>query len=83
MTKRSRRCDDPRRDNPLYDLAVALVGRERRVSTAGLFRAINGRVEGVRVGYNLCALLLARMELDGIVGRIDSENRRAVLIRRQ
>jgi S-DNA-T family DNA segregation ATPase FtsK/SpoIIIE len=62
----------------LYTLAVALVLRERRTSTTRLQRHFQ-TPDGECVGYNRCAFYLARMELEGIVGRVDTENRRDVL----
>lgn len=60
-----------------YDQAVALVLQERETSTSALQRTMYGH--GIVLGYNRCALFMARMEHDGIVGRINSKNRRAVL----
>ena len=68
----------PAPSDNLYALAVAVVIRERRTSTARLMRYLGGEA-GEPVGYNRCAYFMARMELEGIVGRIDSENRREVL----
>lgn len=62
----------------LYALAVAVVIRERCTSTARLMCYL-GDEAGEPVGYNRCAYFMARMEIEGIVGRIDSENRREVL----
>jgi S-DNA-T family DNA segregation ATPase FtsK/SpoIIIE len=66
-------------EDHLYARAVAVVIRARRTSTTGLQRHLCVG-DGEVIGYNRCAWLLARMEYDGIVGRIDSENRRDVLL---
>ena len=66
-------------EDDLYARAVAVAIRERRTSTTGLLRRLCAG-DGKLIGYNRCAWFLARMEYDGIVGRIDSENRRDVLL---
>ncbi len=49
--------------------------RERRASTTWLQQRFETPA-GERVGYNRCALYLAPIVLDGIVGGVDAENRR-------
>jgi DNA segregation ATPase FtsK/SpoIIIE-like protein len=66
-------------DDYLYTQAVAAVIRERQTSTTGLQRHLCAG-DGELIGYNRCAWFRARMEHDGIVGRVDNENRRDVLI---
>jgi DNA segregation ATPase FtsK/SpoIIIE-like protein len=63
----------------LYDVAIALVIRDRQTSTTQLQRDLYG--EGFTVGYNRCALFMAQMELEGIVGRLDNARKREVLRR--
>jgi DNA segregation ATPase FtsK/SpoIIIE-like protein len=46
-----------------YDQAVALVLREPETSTTALQRTMYGH--GIVLGYNRCALFMARMEHDG------------------
>ena len=68
--------------DPSLDLcaeAIAITIRRRQISTTSLQRALYAT--GRTVGYGLCALLLARMEIEGIVGRVDAERRRDVLRR--
>ena len=67
-------------DDDLYLLAVRYVSHQRRVSNAWLLRQQLGRFLGGTVGYNRCASMLERMERDGIVGPIEVDNRRPVLI---
>jgi DNA segregation ATPase FtsK/SpoIIIE-like protein len=62
----------------LYAVAVGAVLRSAWTNTTSLQRALYKAAQGA-VGYNRCALILAQMEIAGIVGRVDSENRREVL----
>lgn len=57
-----------------YDEVVGAVMRQDIMSTTFLMRLTG-------LGYNRCAYLVACMEVDGIVGRIDLLNRREVLRR--
>ncbi len=61
----------------LYTLAVARVLRQRRTSTTRLMGFVSEEEDCI--SYNRAAFFLARMELEGIVGRVDMENRRDVL----
>jgi DNA segregation ATPase FtsK/SpoIIIE-like protein len=63
-----------------YLRVVRRVSHERRVSTAWLLRQQIPGPQGEIVGYNRCACLLRRMEFDGLVGPIEADNRRQVLI---
>jgi DNA segregation ATPase FtsK/SpoIIIE-like protein len=67
-------------DDALYPLAVYSVSHQRRASTTWLLRQQLGRFCGGIVGYNLCASMLEGMEQEGIVGPVEADNRRPVLI---
>ena len=67
-------------DGEHYLRVVRRVSHERRVSTAWLLRQQIPGPQGEIVGYNRCACLLERMEFDGLVGPIEADNRRPVLI---
>lgn len=62
----------------LYDRAIALVIRDRITSTTRLQRRLYAA--GETVGYSRCAWFMARMEFEGIVGRVNDERRREVLL---
>jgi S-DNA-T family DNA segregation ATPase FtsK/SpoIIIE len=59
-------------DDP-YHQAVLLVKREGKASTSYLQRCL-------RIGYNKAALLIERMEKEGIVSKADHVGRREVLV---
>ncbi|MEI8395001.1 MAG: DNA translocase FtsK 4TM domain-containing protein [Rhodospirillaceae bacterium] len=59
-------------EDELYDKAVALVCRERKVSTSFVQRFL-------RVGYNSAARLIERMEQDGVISKPNHAGKREVL----
>ena len=61
--------------DPLYDEAVRIVLASKRASTSGVQRRL-------RIGYNRAARLIERMEHDGLVGPLQSNGMREVLVRR-
>lgn len=65
----------------LYAVALGAVLRTAWTSTTSLQRALHKASQGL-VGYNRCALILAQMEVAGIVGRVGADNRREVLAKR-
>jgi len=56
----------------LYDQAVAIVLRERRISTSYLQRQF-------RIGYNRAADLVDRMEKEGVISKPNIAGKREVL----
>lgn len=58
--------------DPLYAQACTLVRTNRRASISLIQREL-------RIGYNRAALLLERMEADGLVGAMGSDGKRALL----
>jgi S-DNA-T family DNA segregation ATPase FtsK/SpoIIIE len=60
--------------NDLYDQAVALVARERKVSTSYIQRRL-------QIGYNRAANLIERMEEEGVISRPNVAGKREVLTR--
>ncbi|HIJ85814.1 MAG TPA: hypothetical protein HPQ00_16640, partial [Magnetococcales bacterium] len=58
--------------DPLYDQAVALVVRARKVSTSMVQRHF-------KIGYNRAARIVERMELDGLVTPSNTAGKREVL----
>lgn len=58
--------------DPLYDQAVALVVRAKRVSTSMVQRQF-------KIGYNRAARIVERMELDGLVTQSNTAGKREVL----
>jgi S-DNA-T family DNA segregation ATPase FtsK/SpoIIIE len=61
--------------DPLYDEAVRLVIASKRASTSAVQRRL-------RIGYNRAARLIERMEQEGLVGPLQSNGMREVLVRR-
>ncbi len=57
----------------LYDMAVAIVLRDRKVSTSYLQRRLS-------VGYNRAADLVERMEREGLIGPANNVGRREILV---
>ncbi|MGB1026759.1 MAG: DNA translocase FtsK, partial [Rhodospirillaceae bacterium] len=57
----------------LFDEAVAIVARERKVSTSFIQRRL-------QIGYNRAARLVERMEEEGMVSRPNSAGKREVLL---
>ena len=60
-------------DSNLFDKAVAIVARERKVSTSYIQRRL-------QIGYNRAASLMERMELEGIVGQANHAGKREILV---
>jgi S-DNA-T family DNA segregation ATPase FtsK/SpoIIIE len=57
----------------LFDKAVAIVARERRVSTSYIQRRL-------QIGYNRAARLIERMEDDGMISKPNHQGRRDILL---
>jgi S-DNA-T family DNA segregation ATPase FtsK/SpoIIIE len=55
-----------------YDRAVAIVLRDRRVSTSYIQRRLS-------VGYNKAASLIERMEKEGVIGAPNHAGKREIL----
>jgi S-DNA-T family DNA segregation ATPase FtsK/SpoIIIE len=64
--------DDPESD-PLYDKAVQIVISTRRASISGVQRRL-------KIGYNRAARLVEAMERAGLVGSMESNGNREVLV---
>jgi S-DNA-T family DNA segregation ATPase FtsK/SpoIIIE len=59
--------------NELYDKAVAIVARERKVSTSYIQRRL-------QIGYNRAASLIERMEDDGMISKPNHQGKREILL---
>jgi S-DNA-T family DNA segregation ATPase FtsK/SpoIIIE len=57
----------------LYDKAIAIVARERKVSTSYIQRRL-------QIGYNRAARLIERMEEDGMIGKPNHQGKREILL---
>ena len=57
----------------LYDQAVALVLRERKVSTSFIQRHL-------QIGYNRAARIVERMEKEGLVSQASHAGKREILV---
>jgi S-DNA-T family DNA segregation ATPase FtsK/SpoIIIE len=57
----------------LYDQAVAVVLRDRKVSTSYIQRRLG-------IGYNRAASLIERMEKEGVIGPANHAGKRAILV---
>ena len=57
----------------LYDTAVAIVARERQVSTSYIQRRL-------QIGYNRAARLIERMEEDGMISKPNHQGKREILL---
>ncbi len=66
---------DGKRDtgDDLFDRAVALVARERKVSTSFIQRHLS-------IGYNRAAKIVERMETEGMVGKANHVGKREILL---
>ncbi|MBC7831542.1 MAG: DNA translocase FtsK, partial [Hyphomicrobium sp.] len=66
---------DPRAasEDDLYDMAVAIVLRDRKASTSYIQRRLS-------IGYNRAADLIERMETEGLIGAANSTGKREILI---
>ncbi len=60
-------------EDDLYDMAVAIVLRDRKASTSYLQRRLS-------IGYNRAADLVERMEREGLIGPANNVGRREILI---
>jgi DNA segregation ATPase FtsK/SpoIIIE, S-DNA-T family len=60
-------------EDDLYDMAVAIVLRDRKASTSYIQRRLS-------IGYNRAADLIERMESEGLIGAANSTGRREILI---
>jgi len=60
-------------EDDLYDMAVAIVLRDRKVSTSYLQRRLS-------IGYNRAADVVERMEREGLIGPANNVGRREILI---
>ena len=59
--------------NDLYDQAVAVVLRDRKVSTSYIQRRLG-------IGYNRAASLIERMEQEGLIGAANHAGKREILV---
>ena len=59
--------------NDLYDQAVAVVLRDRKVSTSYIQRRLG-------IGYNRAASLIERMETEGLIGAANHAGKREILV---
>ena len=59
--------------NELYDQAVAIVLRDRKVSTSYVQRRLG-------IGYNRAASLIERMEKEGLIGAANHAGKREILV---
>ena len=59
--------------NELYDQAVAVVLRDRKVSTSYVQRRLG-------IGYNRAATLIERMESEGLIGSANHAGKREILV---
>jgi S-DNA-T family DNA segregation ATPase FtsK/SpoIIIE len=57
----------------LFDKAVAIVARERKVSTSYIQRRL-------KIGYNRAARLIERMEEDGMISKPNHQGKREILL---
>ncbi len=60
-------------EDDLYDMAVAIVLRDRKASTSYIQRRLS-------IGYNRAADLIERMEGEGLIGAAGSTGRREILV---
>jgi len=60
-------------DSNLFDKAVAIVARERKVSTSYIQRRL-------QIGYNRAATLIERMEEEGMISRPNHQGKREILL---
>jgi S-DNA-T family DNA segregation ATPase FtsK/SpoIIIE len=60
-------------EDELYDMAVAIVLRDRKASTSYLQRRLT-------IGYNRAADLVERMEREGLIGPANNVGKREILI---
>jgi DNA segregation ATPase FtsK/SpoIIIE, S-DNA-T family len=60
-------------EDDLYDMAVAIVLRDRKASTSYIQRRLS-------IGYNRAADLIERMETEGLISSANSTGKREILI---
>ncbi len=60
-------------EDPLYDKALRIVTETRRASVSAVQRQL-------RVGYNRAARMIEAMEMAGVVGPLQSNGKREVLV---
>jgi len=60
-------------EDDLYDMAVAIVLRDRKASTSYIQRRLS-------IGYNRAADVIERMEAEGLIGPANSTGRREILV---
>jgi len=60
-------------EDDLYDMAVAIVMRDRKASTSYIQRRLS-------IGYNRAADLIERMESEGLIGPASSTGKREILL---
>lgn len=65
--------DDDDSDEALYAKAVAIVKRDRKVSTSYIQRCL-------RIGYNRAAIIVEKMEEDGIISEPNHAGKREILV---
>jgi S-DNA-T family DNA segregation ATPase FtsK/SpoIIIE len=65
--------DRESRQDDLYDKAVAIVLRDRKVSTSYLQRRLS-------IGYNRAADVVERMEREGLIGPANNVGKREILL---
>ena len=59
--------------NDIYDQAVAVILRDRKVSTSYIQRRLG-------IGYNRAASLIERMEQEGLIGPANHAGKREILV---
>jgi S-DNA-T family DNA segregation ATPase FtsK/SpoIIIE len=60
----------------MYDMAVAIVARDRKASTSYIQRCL-------KIGYNRAATIIERMEREGVVSAANHVGKREVLVREE
>jgi S-DNA-T family DNA segregation ATPase FtsK/SpoIIIE len=65
--------EDGEGSNDLYDQAVAVVLKDRKVSTSYIQRRL-------QIGYNRAASIIERMEKEGVVGAANHAGKREILV---
>ena len=65
--------DEDAEADPLYDQAVQIVLTTRKASISGVQRRL-------KIGYNRAARLVEQMEAAGLVGPLESNGRREILV---
>lgn len=65
--------DDDDSDEALYNKAVVIVKRDRKVSTSYIQRCL-------RIGYNRAAIIIEKMEAEGVISEPNHSGKREILI---